>query len=709
MYSPEEFHFCDIPLTERYPAIFTPGKHPTAILGIGALTHDTSAALVASTDGEVLYASAEERLSNEKHDSHFPIGTINRCCEIAQARGYQIELVAVNFSPDLFLPSVIADELSSKQVPLTTIQRFTDGLGKLARQMLPLDLQIDSQCRRMIAELINEVVNGDLEFARTLTLRVSWYYNVAVKYQTLANHIKELFLGTPVRFLPHHDCHAASTFFGCAEPEAAVLVVDGHGEVDTTTIYRGDRTGLTRIANTRWPASLGSVYLAITRYLGFEYGDEYKVMGMAAYGRPIYLQPFLDAVLVTKACAIQYADTEYFGTAGVRGGGQVRFFVRDSFKTICQPRLPDEPILQEHFNLAASVQALIEKLGVELALNTRQLTGMSTLAIAGGVGLNGLMNEAIRRSGSFNDIFIYPAASDDGTSAGAAMHVLIERGVRSARRMNSSYSGYAPKVGEIEAALAKLNVRYSRPESINRQIAEAIAEGKIVARYVGQAEYGPRALGHRSILANPALSGMKDTLNLRVKHREQFRPFAPACLREYVNKYFEFDGDAPFMIMIVRALDSAKLAIPSVVHNDGTARVQTVTIDNSPDFHRTLEEFMGITGIPVLINTSFNVNGEAIVDTPQDAIESFSFMDIDCLAIGDYWVEKVENTNILDEISHDEYLSIRKKRYRETQMEAISQVDVRKYAHWFFPSLSVVSTFVSSILFGAVHEGTNKQ
>jgi carbamoyltransferase len=698
MYSPEQFVFSDQPLPEKYAKAFNQEGGGTAILGIGTLTHDTSAALICSKTGQVLYASSEERLSNQKHDSRFPIGAITKCCEIAMASGYQIKQIAVNFDPDLFFPSLIQDELSSNSVDNERAKTFLAELRALARRGIPLDLENDAPIKGAIQTLIRSIAKGDIEFARTLTLRISWYFNMAVKYRALAGHIESLFQGVPVRFVAHHDCHAASAFYGSGLRESAVLVIDGHGEVDTTTIYRGDAKGLQRVASTRWPASLGSVYLAVTRYLGFDYGDEYKVMGMAAYGRPNYISVLVDSVRVTAAGEIEFVDSDYFCTGSVRGSGQIRFTIRDEFQSLCPVRRTQEPILQEHFDLAASVQSLVEKIGVALTHKAQQLTGLSALSIAGGVGLNGLMNEAIRRSGVVSDIFIYPAASDDGTSAGAAMALLIERGFRPERRMNSCYSGYVPGEGEIEAALAEMKIRFSRPDSINRQIAEAVANGKIIARYVGAAEYGPRALGNRSILANPAIADMKDILNLRIKHREQFRPFAPACMREHVNEYFEFDGDAPFMIMIVHARESAKTLLPSVVHNDGTARVQTITREQSPDFYRTLTEFKRITGIPVMINTSFNVNGEAIVDSARDAIESFAFMDIDFLALGDYWISKTENPNLLGNISHEAYLSIRKERYRKAQTAAIAEIDVRKYGPWFFPDANTVEVFARNVV-----------
>jgi carbamoyltransferase len=697
MFSPETFDSAIEPLRLRFPVAFNAeGKKP-AVLGVGALTHDTSAALVCAATGDVLYASPEERLSNTKHDSRFPIGTILRCCEEAVAKGYYIEKVAVNFDPALYLPGVIADDLATAGVASDRMDAFIAGLRSVAERGSPLDVSSPEGCRTEVAALIRDLQFPDESGRRQIALRLTWYLNVAIKYRRLAQLIEALFNGVPVRFVPHHDAHAASAYFGSGFDRAAVLVIDGHGEFDTTTLYTGDKCQLTRTAQTAWPFSLGSIFLATTRYLGFDYGDEYKVMGMSAYGSPKFLDEFKEAVSVSSDGRIEIRDSVCFGIRPVHGTGQIRVAFLDAFKLRCAPRKSGDPINQDHFDVAASVQALVEETGVQLARVACSLAGTTRLAVAGGVGLNGLMNEAIHRSGAVTDLFIYPAASDDGTSAGAAQALLLESGVVPARRMQSCYYGGNPTPEQYASALASAGVRYTVPSSINRQIAEAVAAGNIVARYTGGSEFGPRALGHRSILANPARADMKDVLNIRVKHREQFRPFAPACLRERVSEYFDIVGDAPFMILIVRARESAKALIPAVVHNDGTARVQTVSAEHNPDFHKTISEFHQLTGIPVMINTSFNVNGEAIVETPMDAIESFAFMDIDYLALGDYWISKADNPNLINVASHDEYLAIRKNRYAREVAEPLASLDVRKYQPWFYPDQDSVDALVASV------------
>lgn len=689
--APELFDVVIPEISKKYSQIFFGSQAKTAVLGLGVLTHDSSAALVSAATGDVLYASAEERLSNVKHDSRFPWASIEKCCEIAQELDLKIESVAVNFKPELFLPGILEDELSSVNIDKRLSAEFFTQLKLYATKKQPLDLAIDSTIKTAIVNLVKTVSDSTAIDPKQLLVKTSWYFNVAVKYYCLVDIINRCFPGVKVNYYPHHDCHAATAWFGSGLLETSILVIDGHGEVDTTTMHEASAMGLMRKAQTRWPASMGSVYLAFTRYLGFDHGDEYKVMGMSAYGRPVFLPQLKDAVYISESGTVEYCDTEYFSVANVQNSGHVRFKIKETFSSLCALRNPDQEIRQEHFNLAASVQALIEHLGVVLARRTVSFTSVNSLAIAGGVALNGLMNEAIRQSGDVSDIFIYPAASDDGTSAGAAMLYLIDKGVRPSKRLDSCYFGYAPRQNEITETLLSMGIKYSKPDSINDEIARAVFQGKIVARYNGASEYGPRALGNRSILANPTMVDMKDILNVRIKHREQFRPFAPACLREHVSTFFDFDGDAPFMIMIVRAKDDAVKTIPAVIHSDGTARVQTVTERQNPDFHRTLQSFYKLSGVPVLINTSFNVNGEAIVDTPLDAIESFAFMDIDYLAIGDFWVAKANNKNILGEITHNDYLELRRDRYIQSQGEGLASLNVRKYESWFYPSTEEIS------------------
>lgn len=671
-----------------------------AVLGIGTLSHDSAAAIVSCETGEVIFATAEERLSNIKHDSRFPFGAIVKCIMEATDRGYYIGSVGINFDPNLFLPNVLGELIEKNVHSKTDSAEIIERLCLLAREGNSLKLEEKNGCFRAVAEIVKTVAHQNLNTATNFLSALTWYYNVGAKYQKLAQIIRKAFQGVAVNFYPHHDCHAATALHGAGIDRVAILVIDGHGEFDTTSIYIGENNSVRKISATTWPVSLGAIYLAVTRYLGFDYGDEYKVMGMAAYGKPRFIEYLYETVGVSDNGTLIFTPNQYFSIEALHHSGQIRFTISDSFLKLCPRRSRDEQIQQAHFDLAASVQLLIEKMGVELANVAQKLTGCKALAIAGGVGLNGLMNDAIRKAGIFEDIFIYPAASDDGTSVGAAQLALGNLNPTAQGRMQTVYFGQSSEERDIECALEQLNIKFSRPESVHHAIARAIYEGKIVARYAGKAEFGPRALGNRSILANPRLPQMKEVLNTRIKHREEFRPFAPACLRERVADFFDIDSDAPFMIMIVKAKEFTKKIIPAVVHNDGTARVQTVDEHANPDFFKTLKEFEKISGVPVLINTSFNINGEAIVDTPLDAIESFLYMDIDFLAIGDYWVEKSQNISPISQLARADYLSLRKDRYKKTFQSEFLALDPRKYAAWFYVDKGLVKKVALNILHG---------
>jgi len=691
-HSPDEFKG-DVPnLVARHSSVFSSaGGKAGCILGIGCLSHDSSVALVNASTGDVLYAIAEERLSNLKHDSRLPWGGILTAIKTAEQQGMSIKSVSINFDPSLFLPGIVqddVDELSSAAVENKTY--FFGQLSELAKLGVPLDLEADQDADSTvskISDLISQQLGLTGKKQTRLLKRLTWYFNMATKYYRLKEILHQIFAGIDVCFYSHHDCHAATARYGSGKTDGLSIVIDGHGETDTTTLYKFNGNEISRISETKWPVSIGSLYLAITRYLGFDHGDEYKVMGMTAYGKPVMKEHFHDAFKVTEYGNVLFTETDYFYINEVNASGQLRFSTKPMFARVCLSRLKDEEILQAHFDLAASLQSFVEEISAEIASRALQCTGSSNISLAGGVALNGLMNNAIRKHCRPEDIFIYPASSDDGTSVGAALMYLQDKGVKVGNRLRSCYFGSAATSSEIQAALEQMGINYERPDNINATMAQALNDGKIVARFSGRSEFGPRALGHRSILANPTIASMKDTINVRIKHREPFRPFAPAVIKEFAPEYFDLKPgeDAPFMILIVSANEKAKSTLPAVVHADGTARVQTVTIDDNPDFHKTLSEFQRISGVPVLINTSFNINGEAIVELPLDAIESFLFMDIDYLAIGDFWVAKEGNRNSISKMKHEEYLALRKRRYEEMLSGDYPSIDPRKYSRWFFP------------------------
>lgn len=652
------------------------------IIGLGTLDHDSSACLLRKDTLEIVYAASEERLSNIKHDSHFPVGVLTHCLNIIEENGYDLTDIVINFNDRDFITGTLASEIrnaiSDEQIAEDLVAAILAIYDNFCEYYC-----YDSISRRLIDQKIDRA-SLPKSIKKSLQKRLSWFYNWGIKYRNIFHSIQERFPGVAVHRLNHHLCHAAGVYLNSGFDDAAILIIDGQGESNTVSIFRGDENGVHRVATTNWPYSLGSFYLMATYHLGFGFGDEYKVMGMAAYGEPKYYDLLKQIVRVTDDGQICFNKNEYFKEEDVVFSGFFYHTFSKRFQRIIPRRNKNQPITKIHFDFAASIQKIVEDSGVELAKTAIKLTGSRNIAISGGVGLNGLMNEKIRQQSGCLDIFIYPAASDDGTSVGGAQYIaFMSNGVRPPRLM-SCYYGYSPREGEILSELESRGLVYSRPDSIHKEIAAAVAQNKIVARYVGKSEFGPRALGNRSILANPKEASMKSVLNERIKHREPFRPFAPACLRDRVSEYFEIARDSPFMLLICKATEKAEKEIPAVVHNDGTARVQTITAEANPDFYATILEFEKITKTPVIINTSFNVNGEAIVDTPADAIESFGFMDIDYLAIGDYWVSKEKNMTTFPKLTHDQYLDLRKKRYALKGYGPLTEFDNSRISYSFF-------------------------
>ncbi|MBV8436342.1 MAG: hypothetical protein JOY95_02380 [Silvibacterium sp.] len=493
------------------------------------------------------------------------------------------------------------------------------------------------------------------------------------------NYLREVIPFIPIIEVPHHLAHAASAAFGAAFDKAAILVVDGQGESDAVSMFSLKEDGvLTKISSTPYPHSLGLLYLYATYHLGFGFGDEYKFMGMAAYGTPVLADEISRTIQVSADGRVTLAPNDLFEIAqGPYGTAHVAIKFLSRLQELVPPRTPGTELTQAHFDFAASMQQAIERAGCELARAAIRLAGERQLILTGGVALNGLMNERIRQTAGCERIFVYPAAGDDGTAIGAAQWLAITQGARPANGMKTSFYGGSARPDQIEAALRKYGLTYRKSTNIHREIAEAIASGDIVARFAGRSEFGPRALGNRSILADPRRPEMQDILNRRIKHRESFRPFAPACLAERAEIYFDIDCDSPFMLLICRLKDGAEKLIPAVAHKDGTARLQTVEKQTNPDLYETISAFEKITNTPILINTSFNVNGEAIVETVADAIESFLYMDIDYLAAGDFLIRKQDNLEAsLSHMPGDAYLEMRRERYREQFSEPLRYLDM---------------------------------
>lgn len=680
-------------LLSSFPDLSPGQNRPAAVLGLGAFGHDAAVALVDANDGQVIFATAEERLSNRKHDWHFPIGSVKQACGLARDRGFELQAVAVNFRAEEFVTNtlfaeidrIVADVATATAIRAHLLARFSsddyfevDPPNEAANTLLTLLHQFD------VAPAISS----------ELILRITWYWNWGIKYRKVADTIRSFVHPLPVHFVNHHNSHAASAYFNSGFKDACVVVIDGTGEADTVSISSGESGRLTRLGQSQWPHSLGIFYLFATQHLGFQHGDEYKVMGMSAYGEPAYYDVLSKMMSVKPNGELRFKDTAHFKLGNLGPHGHLVYQFTSTLHGLIPPRSAGDPIVQQHFDFAASVQLLTEQIGVQIVRNAINLTGHRNVALAGGVGLNGLMNEQIRRLSGCDDLFVFPAAADDGCAVGAAQLIVSEQISMPQKQLKSCYFGREIATGEVEDLLSARNIIASKPESIHREIAQALADGKIVARCVGRAEFGPRALGNRSLLAHPGFADMKNILNARVKHREEFRPFAPACLVDSVNKYFELDRESPYMLLIGQAREITKELAPAVVHHDGTARVQSVSPDVNADFFNTIVAFEQITGLPIVINTSFNLNGEAIVDTAEDALESFSYMDVDYLALGDYWIAKKDNPNNLTDLPNDEYLAIRKQRFAELELGPLGAMDIEKFAPAFTPSAEAIEALV---------------
>ena len=440
-----------------------------------------------------------------------------------------------------------------------------------------------------------------------------------------------------VQFWGHHLTHAASSYYVSPFDEAAILVMDAVGERDCTSWFLGRGGRITPIRSWGFPHSWGFLYASMTHYLGFRHNrDEYKVMGLAAFGRPLYADQ-LERVIRLQPDGSLKLDWSYFDPA-FKGPN---YFSKKFYKMLGPARQQDEPITERHQHLAASLQELLERSALRLVRELHRVTGVDALCIAGGVGLNSTMNGRLLGEGPFRRIFVPPGPHDGGAAMGAALlsyHASTKQGRR--EPLTTASLGPAFSDEEIAAALEASKVCYEKRPNIAADVADLLARGQVVGWFQGRMEWGPRALGSRSILADPTRVEMRDIVNRMIKHREPFRPFAPSVLAERASEYFEISQPSPFMQFVVPVRRERRHEIPAVVHIDGTARVQTVTEQANPLFWRLITLFGERTGVPMVLNTSFNVDGEPIVCTPQDALRSFFASGLDALAIGNYLVCK---------------------------------------------------------------------
>lgn len=560
------------------------------ILGISCFYHDAGACLL--RDGQILAAAEEERFSRVKHDSGFPQRAINYCLEVGGIVPEELDYVVFY------------------EKPLVKFERIAaSAAATFPRSRAP--------------------------FVRAMQ---TW---LSDKLWTRSHIRKQLAYSGPVLFGEHHLSHAASAFFPSPFDEAAVVTADGVGEWSTTTLGYGSGLDLELSHELHFPHSLGLLYSAFTAYLGFEVNEgEYKVMGMAAYGRPTQLDKVRSLVRFAEDGSFQL-DMRHFAYHQSLKSLSARFV------EVFGPPRPAEAGLDERYaDIAASIQALTEEAMLGLARQARQQTGSKNLVLAGGVALNVLANARILREAGFDNLWVQPAAGDSGGCVGAATylyHTILRQGPR--QPMATAYLGPSYTDQQIQAFLSEHGIaaEYLSDAQVVERTADLLAQGQVLGWFQGRMEFGPRALGARSILANPTLATTKETLNAKIKHRELFRPFAPSVLARAASQYFDFDGrgtdrESPFMLLVARVRPEAVPLLPAITHADGTARVQTVTPQQQPRYAALLEAFGQRTGVPVLVNTSFNVRGEPIVCTPAEAFNSFSHTDMDALVLGNWLV-----------------------------------------------------------------------
>jgi len=596
------------------------------ILGISAFYHDSAAALV--EDGHIVAAAQEERFTRKKHDPSFPMHAIGYCLEAAGARLSDIDHVAFYDKPFL-------------------------------------------KFERLLETYIALAPAGFRSFQMAIPL---WLKEKLFQKSLLRKKLKEFdedFDGARLLFTEHHLSHAASAFYPSPFDKAVVLTMDGVGEWATTSAALGEGNRLEIFQEIHFPHSLGLLYSAVTYYTGFKVNSgEYKVMGLAPYGQPKYAQLILDHLIDLKPDGSFRLDLSYFDYCTGLTMTNERFA-----KLFGQPvRAPDQLLTPFHMDVAASIQAVLDEVVLRLTRSLAGKTGMRNLCLAGGVALNCVANGKVLRDGKFDHIWIQPAAGDAGGAVGAALAAFHQfkgapRSVAAGDAMSGAFLGPEFSQDQIERRLTAAGARFSvlDKDEMIEATAKALSDQLAVGWFQGRMEFGPRSLGARSILGDPRSPAMQKNLNLKVKYRESFRPFAPAVLREDVSDWFDLNSDSPYMLVVADVKDDKRRAmsaeqralfgieklnvsrseIPAVTHVDYSARIQTVSADTNPLFHRLLREFKALSGCPVLVNTSFNVRGEPIVCTPEDAFRCFMGNELDVLVVGNCVLRKSEQDSAL--------------------------------------------------------------
>jgi carbamoyltransferase len=572
---------------------------PTHVLGISCYYHDAAAALL--RDGEIVAACQEERLSRKKHDSGFPARAVKYVLREAGIGPEQLDAVGFYDKPLLKFERMLS----------TYVATFPRSFGSF-RKAMPL-----------------------------------WIHEKLWVPSLIRKELKPY--AGPILFAEHHMSHAASCFLVSPFEEAAILTVDGVGEWATASFGVGKGTDITLFKEIRFPHSLGLLYSAFTYYLGFKVNSaEYKVMGLAPYGKPVHFDRIMKEMIHLNEDGSFKLNMKYFSYdyGLTMTNGQFDEFFGGP------PRKPETWMTEREFDIAASVQKVCEEVVLRMVNYIHKETGLTNLCMAGGVALNCVANGRVIRETPMKNLFVQPAAGDAGGAVGVA-HYLYNTLEKKPRGRAWTHAYLGPEYGdaEIREYLDGQGGKYRKlaPADLPRETARLLSEGNVVGWYQGRMEFGPRALGGRSILADPRDPKMRDTLNMKIKFREGFRPFAPSVLADKAGEWFEIDCDSPYMLLVAQVREG-KRVIPSVTHVDGSARLQTVTREESPLYYDVIKAFGDITGVPVIINTSFNVRGEPIVCTPHDAYLCFMRTNMDQLVLGSYLLDKKEQPPLREDV-----------------------------------------------------------
>ncbi len=595
------------------------------VLGISRV-HDSAAALV--RDGEIIAFAEEERFTRVKHDGRLPVKAIEFCLKQAGITLGDVDHVAYYWTR--WAEAVHAAKVFARYFP-KTLEVFRNENGDDGGKA---------------AGLIETMRTGGGKGVDDYHAGGAVLAHIKRSF-TLERDIKEaLGYAGPTKFkvhlIDHHRAHAGSAYYICPWEEAAVLTLDGIGSDGTSVLLahgRGNRIhDLRRI---KFPHSLGAMYAAVTGYLGFyPTRDEGKVMGLAPFGKDTYVEAFRELIHLDPDGGFEL-DLSWF-----RHHTTAKHLLSKKFYDTFGPARPrtrvtaENPVPQHYCDIAYALQVTLEEAGLHLARWLQRQTGSKRLAMAGGVALNSVMNGRILLETPFEEFFAQPAAADDGCALGAALEVTVGKHNLPRPRDGFTYTGPEFTEAEMEQALQDAGVEYRRIDDIAKHTADRIANGLIVGWFQGRMECGPRALGNRSLLADPRDPESKTRMNEKVKHREAFRPFAPSCLAERSGEFFASDYPSPVMLLVFDVLEHQRDVVPAITHVDGTARVQTVSKDDNPLYYELIENFERLTGVPMVMNTSFNDNDEPIVAPPEDAIKCFLKTDIDALALGPFWTQK---------------------------------------------------------------------